>query len=260
MADTTAHARETIPEEVMLRRLAQSEQMRDFFIQMWQQNPLLAKQGGQKVQSLLTPLEGVGMNEDVPESSGTGMAKQRGISLVELIMFIVIISVSLTGILTVMNVTTRHSADPLIHKQALAIAESLLEEVELMHFTYCDPDDPLVTTAASDAVCATPEGIGAETIGGLAETRGGAGVNGAFDNVSDYNDFVPGAVVDINGNGTPALAGYTAAIAVTNTALGVVPATESLLITVTVDNPGCEVHPCIRLDGYRTRYSPRSVP
>src|SRR5574340_785113 len=63
---------------------------------------------------------------------------QRGISLVELIMFIVIVSVALAGILLVMNVTTKSSANPLVHKQALAIAESLLEEAELMPFTFCD--------------------------------------------------------------------------------------------------------------------------
>lgn len=56
MADTKARVRETIPEEVMLGRLAQSEQMRDFFIQMWRQNPELAKQGGIKVRNLLTQL------------------------------------------------------------------------------------------------------------------------------------------------------------------------------------------------------------
>lgn len=131
MADTKARVRETIPEEVMLGRLAQSEQMRDFFIQMWRQNPLLAKQGGQKVQSLLTPLECSARSEHIPESSGTGMAKQRGISLIELIMFIVIVSVSVAGILLVMNRVTGRSADPLIRKQALAVAESMLEEIQL---------------------------------------------------------------------------------------------------------------------------------
>ncbi|MDH2919283.1 MAG: hypothetical protein PXX73_08835 [Sideroxydans sp.] len=45
-----------IPEELMLKRLAQSEQMREFFIQMWLQNPALAKQGGEQVQRLLSPL------------------------------------------------------------------------------------------------------------------------------------------------------------------------------------------------------------
>lgn len=49
-------ARTVIPEELMLKRLAQSEQMREFFIQMWLQNPALAKQGGEQVQRLLSPL------------------------------------------------------------------------------------------------------------------------------------------------------------------------------------------------------------
>jgi hypothetical protein len=55
MFETESHAR-TIPEKIMLGRLAQSEQMRDFFIQMWIQNPALAKQGGVKVQNLLSQL------------------------------------------------------------------------------------------------------------------------------------------------------------------------------------------------------------
>lgn len=46
----------TIPQELMLARLAQSEQMRDFFIQMWLLNPALAKQGGARVASLLAAM------------------------------------------------------------------------------------------------------------------------------------------------------------------------------------------------------------
>jgi hypothetical protein len=43
----------TIPQDLMLARLAQSEQMREFFIQMWLRNPVLAKQGGARVAHLL---------------------------------------------------------------------------------------------------------------------------------------------------------------------------------------------------------------
>ncbi len=68
---------------------------------------------------------------------------QRGISLIELIMFIVIVSASLAGILGVMNLVTRHSADPLVHKQALAIAESLLEEIELQDAVATAPNTPV---------------------------------------------------------------------------------------------------------------------
>jgi hypothetical protein len=56
MFETEARARTMIPEKIMLGRLAQSEQMRDFFIQMWIQNPALAKQGGATVQNLLSQL------------------------------------------------------------------------------------------------------------------------------------------------------------------------------------------------------------
>lgn len=45
-----------IPEETMLVRLAESEQMRDFFMQMWLQNPQLAKNLSYRVQNLLSPL------------------------------------------------------------------------------------------------------------------------------------------------------------------------------------------------------------
>ncbi len=56
MFETGVRASEIIPEEIMLSRLEQSEQMREFFIQMWIQNPVLAKQGGARVQDLLTQL------------------------------------------------------------------------------------------------------------------------------------------------------------------------------------------------------------
>jgi len=44
-----------IPESVMLGRLAQAEQLREFFIQMWLQNPALAEHAGPKVRAILSP-------------------------------------------------------------------------------------------------------------------------------------------------------------------------------------------------------------
>ncbi len=54
MSDTKPQSNKIIPEHLMLSRLAQSEQMREFFIQMWLQNPELAKQGGSKVRDILS--------------------------------------------------------------------------------------------------------------------------------------------------------------------------------------------------------------
>jgi MSHA pilin protein MshD len=174
-----------------------------------------------------------------------------GITLVELLVFIVIVSVALVGILSVYGTVTRRSADPLIVKQMTAIAEALLEEVELMPFTFCDPDDPNAATAASIASCTTVEGMGAEA----GETRGNATT--PLDNVNDYAGLIINPVTDISGNAFPGVAGYSASIAVTQTALGVIAASEALLIDVTVNGPGGQ---SFTLSGFRTRYAPRATP
>jgi MSHA pilin protein MshD len=247
MIEARNENRGVLTESVMLSRLQKSDEMREFIIEMWKQNPALAKQGGARVQNLLSVVD----------------SKQRGISLIELIIFIVIISVALTGILLVMNTVTRHSADPLIHKQALAIAESLLEEVELMPFSYCDPDDASAVVATSPADCTG--GAGGPNDEDIPGPETAASVGGAegryaapqFDNVGDYHGFnmAANSVVDITGGA--AVGGYSASIAVAQTVLGTVPAGDSLRITVTVTGPD---NVPIILDGYRTRYAPRSVP
>lgn len=51
-----------IPQKLMLARLEQFEQMREFFIQMWLQNPALARQGGARVRALLAEIAPTGAN------------------------------------------------------------------------------------------------------------------------------------------------------------------------------------------------------
>jgi hypothetical protein len=66
MSESKANSRTAISHELMVQRLEQSEQMREFFIQMWLQNPMLARQGGAKVLALLSPLEPAIVNVAVP--------------------------------------------------------------------------------------------------------------------------------------------------------------------------------------------------
>jgi MSHA pilin protein MshD len=190
---------------------------------------------------------------------------QRGISLIELIMFIVIVSVALAGILLVLNVTTKSSADPLVHKQALAIAESLIEEVELMPLTICDPDDVNAASAVTSADCTGgTNGVNDESklpLGAQAlatgEARGPVAL--PYDNVSDYNGFsmAGAAIQDIAGNPIGGLGGYTAAVAVGATGCAGIAFPNALPITVTVTGSD---NLSVVLDGCRTRYSPRGVP
>ena len=175
--------------------------------------------------------------------------RQRGFSLIELLFFIVVVGVAVTGVLSVYSVLTRTSVDPMIRKQAVAVAESLLEEVLAQPYTYCDPDDDAADTAESAADCATPEtAMGWEA----GETRSSNLM--PFDNVNDYDGYTMSPIEDVAGNAMPDLAGYRATVAVQPAgALNGIPAGETLRITVTVTAPGNHT---VSLSGYRTRYAP----
>ena len=181
---------------------------------------------------------------------------QRGISLIELVMFIIIVGIGVAGLLLVFNVTTKASADPIIRKQMLAIAEALMEEVQAKPFTYCDPDDPQATTATSATVGPTGCQATVEALGPEGETR--VNVATPFDNVNDYGpSLVINPITDVTGTIIGGLGAYSATIAVAGSALGGIAAAESLIISVTVTGPGSE---SLVLDGYRTRYAPNAVP
>lgn len=190
---------------------------------------------------------------------------QTGISLIELVIFIVVVSVGVAGILSVMNITVMHSADPLVQKQAAAIAESLLEEIELQPFTWCDPNDDNATTATSAAGCATTaEGMGPEAAfinqpnaeNRYQDVNGG---NSPFDNVNDYHGFAMAGIRGIDASATvlPGLGAYNASVAIAEAgaAFGLT-AGEVLQINVRVTGPGGTD---ITLTGYRFRYAPNAA-
>lgn len=195
--------------------------------------------------------------------------RQRGVTLIELIVSMVIIGVAVAGVMHALSVTQRSSADPQLRKQALTIAEALLEEIQSARFTFCDQFDPLARTATSSAVCGIPEINGPE-----------AGNVRPFDNVNDYVPNLPNDEIklfDFASNAVLALpGGYEAKVTITpDIALGPVavvlgaepiaalndggnPAnTNVLLITVIVTYNGTDT---VTLDGYRTRFAPNSLP
>lgn len=195
--------------------------------------------------------------------------RQRGLTMIELIVFIIVIGVAVAGVLGTLSSVSKRSADPLVRKQAMLLAESLLEEVALSHFTYCHPDAANAETATGSATCASlPEAFGRQP----GETR-------PYFNVNDYvtaaavpASFNPadpsgGNVTDVSGN--PMVpAGYRALVTITPVA-GFGPAgmqigsagasadTDVLRISVDVAF-GDNQH--IILERYRTRYAPNSVP
>lgn len=174
-----------------------------------------------------------------------------GLTLIELLMFIVVVGIALAAMLRVFITATAASADPMIQRQQLAIAESLLREVQLMPFTWCDPGDANVETAASTADCGTVENPGPEP----GETR--YGPTNYFDNVNDYNGFTMAGIRDLSNTAVAGLSGYSASVAVVADTLDTLSAGsgDALKITVTVSGPG---NSSLVLQGWRTRYAPTS--
>lgn len=70
MNEAKPRERTLISETLMLARLAQSEQMREFFIEMWLQNPTMARQAGGRVHAMLSPLGAVPPAPTVPDAAG----------------------------------------------------------------------------------------------------------------------------------------------------------------------------------------------
>ena len=185
--------------------------------------------------------------------------RQRGMSLLEVVIFIVVLGIGIAGMAILYNQLTLASVDPLVRKQAVAIANSLMEEIQLRPFTYCDPDDPLVHTETSPLGCSAPANRESTTIGPEAgETRY---ADPRFDNVNDYHGLnMLSGIQDIGNNTIAGLNGYSARIVVAEASTdfavpGGVPLDEALRITITVSGPG---NVTAVLQGYRLRYAPNS--
>jgi MSHA pilin protein MshD len=123
--------------------------------------------------------------------------QNRGFTLIEVIIFIVVVGAGLAGILAVSTNVVKSSADPMVRKQAMALADSILEEI--LQKEYADPD-----------------GTSGET------TRD------TMDDVDDYN----GKTKTLFADWPASLSAYSVTIAVDPSTLGTVTAKR---VTVTVD-------------------------
>jgi MSHA pilin protein MshD len=144
------------------------------------------------------------------------MRRARGFTLPELLLLIVVLAIGLGGIVTVYVTTVAGSADPMVRKQAMAVAESLMEEI--MAQAYTDPG-----------------------------TAPGANRD-SFDSIQDYAGYSTVGVQAFSGGAIPELAGYQVAVTV-GPATAVNGATARL-VTVTVTGPGG----AFALQGYRASY------
>lgn len=147
----------------------------------------------------------------------------RGFTLIEMIIFIVVVSAGMAGILQVINTTVARSADPMVRKQAIALADSVLEEI--LQKSYSDPG------------------------GGTGETT-----RATFDDVDDYNSKTQTIFTDWAAAG---LSAYNLTIVVStqaNMVPGNIPTVPAKRVTVTVSRGSGADAVSVSVSGYRTNY------
>jgi MSHA pilin protein MshD len=140
----------------------------------------------------------------------------------------------------------------MIRKQALAAAESLLEEVALQPFTFCDPRDAHATSATSAAACnQLTFAMDTPANWGVGKSRYGPEF---FNNVADYHNFtMTGTIQDLFQQASSRLSGYGARVQVTQAGADFgLPNPDVLRIDVSVTGQG----ETVSLSGFRFRHSP----
>lgn len=145
--------------------------------------------------------------------------KQRGVTLVELVVSIVVVAIAISAVLGTLTLASTSSADAMVRQQAISIAGAYLEEILLKPFN--DPD-----------------GVDSETPASSPRT--------ALDDIDDYDGLQDDGAEDQLGNAIAGLEQYDISIDVISETLGGVAA---LRVDVSVDPPS---GPTVLLSGYRT--------
>ena len=172
------------------------------------------------------------------------LGRQRGVTLIETTMTIVIGGIVLASIAGALAWAASRGGDTWPQKQSLAVAEALMSEIGLKAYTRCDADGP---PPVGSSTCTVADASGPET----GESR--FSYTAPFDHPDDYDGFAlasPPGIRKLDGTVVPGLEAYGAQVAVQGQALDGVGAGDGLLITVTVDGPAGT---SLRLQTWRAR-------
>ncbi len=182
-------------------------------------------------------------------SSPSPIRCRGGFSLLELLVFIVIVSIALLGLVGLFASNVRGSADVLLRQQAIEVAHAYMEMVKHRKWNHATPVGGGCVNTGS-GYC--PGGPAAVAIGNDGQARP------SYDDIDDYNGINEAPMTLAPGGNlvpVPGLSNYRVQVSVSQPAAGSalsgVPAADQRLITVTVTAPDGQR---IVLNGFRVNF------
>ncbi len=195
---------------------------------------------------------------------------RNGFTLIELVMYILIVGITVAGLSTLYVNSVARSSEPLQRERARTMASSYLEEVLGKPWNENTPDGGGCVESGSGrctAYCAAftpgscpspvcqsspPNCLPANSAAAPGADAGEA-ARTDFDDVDDYDGLNACPPTDATGSAVSGLQGYCAQVSVSvpGASWNGIPAADALQIEVEVTTPGGEV---IRLDAYRVNF------
>lgn len=205
------------------------------------------------------------------------MRQEKGFTLIETVVFIVVVSVALAGIASLFNTNIKNSIAPLIRERSLALAQAYMDEILAKGW---DENTPLgsgcINTGGSPDSCTNycasiPTEVqcnrskctynsGTSTCEPSASVSATMGTDGVSELNNrplwdDLDDFIatPATPQDINGTALPDYSGYTVTVSITKPAAAwkLIPANDVRRISIAVTSP---LNETITLIAYRVNF------
>lgn len=206
------------------------------------------------------------------------MKQQTGFTLIETVVFIVVVSVALAGIASVFSANIKNSAAPVLRERSIALAQAYMDEILTKQWdentplgSGCVDTDLANTTDSCTSYCAIFSTENSCNISkchfdtATTSCNAAANVSAAFgtdatelnnrplwDDIDDYS-ATPSQPKDSNGNNIVEYNGFTVAVAITQPASSWhgIAASDVRRIAVTVTNP---LQESITLVSYRVNF------
>jgi len=192
------------------------------------------------------------------------MRRNAGFTLIETVIFIVVVAVALAGIASLFTTNIKNSASPLIRERTIMLAQAYMDEIISKRWHELTPvgggcldTDPgsandsctlYCATITSQAQCdrskcrydsGTSSCVAAESTATAVDESAEVGTRSLWDDIDDYDGYNPNPPQDIHGNNITEYTDYSVNVNVTTPSANWhgIPKEDVRRISVTVNNP-----------------------